>query len=193
MLFRDTVEVSAIPDPKVRGVTMFMSSVKDGRWKMKYMCAPLQPPAPSHALGPGEKPMRRAGVLSDAPRCVCSLNDPTSTSISVNQTGKVRFSEPIEIGPSGAHHQPRRSAALPLLQVRPLPSAPPGEECFMATKSIMFRSTKIRRIYDSSSNSLVYVSYRDALSSSEDESMDKNKYATSIAVVPLGMTRPPGA
>ena len=53
----------------------------------------------------------------------------------------------------------------------------------MATKSIMFRSTKIRRIYDSSSNSLVYVSYRDALSSSEDESMDKNRYATSIAVV----------
>ena len=39
VLFRDTVEVSAIPDPKVRGVTMFMSSVKDGRWKMKYMCA----------------------------------------------------------------------------------------------------------------------------------------------------------
>ena len=37
------------------------------------------------------------------------------------------------------------------------------------------------------------VSYRDALSSSEDESMDKNKYATSIAVVPLGVTRPPGA
>ena len=57
VLFRDTVEVSAIPDPKVRGVTMFMSSVKDGRWKMKYMCAPppLQPPAPSHALGPGGK------------------------------------------------------------------------------------------------------------------------------------------
>ena len=48
VLFRDTVEVSAIPDPKVRGVTMFMSSVKDGRWKMKYMCArpPLQPPPP---------------------------------------------------------------------------------------------------------------------------------------------------
>ena len=64
VLFRDTVEVSAIPDPKVRGVTMFMSSVKDGRWKMKYMCAtpvPLTDPttAPrllsSHALGPRGK------------------------------------------------------------------------------------------------------------------------------------------
>eukprot|EP01045_Picozoa_sp_COSAG04_P027008 COSAG04_NODE_3869_length_2460_cov_1.938162_1_plen_74_part_00 len=56
VLFRDTVEVSAIPDPKVRGVTMFMSSVKDGRWKMKYMCAPpAAAPAPSHALGPGGK------------------------------------------------------------------------------------------------------------------------------------------
>ena len=132
-------------------------------------------------------------MLSDALRCVCSLNDPTSTSISVNQTGKVRFSEPIEIGPSGAHHQPRRFCCLASDPSTDRSSAPPGEECFMATKSIMFRSTKIRRIYDSSSNSLVYVSYRDALSSSEDESMDKNKYATSIAVVPLGMTRPPGA
>ena len=50
VVFRDTVEVSAIPDPKVRGVTMFMSSVKDGRWKVKYLCVnPLQPRGKSEA------------------------------------------------------------------------------------------------------------------------------------------------
>jgi hypothetical protein len=35
-----------------------------------------------------------------------------------------------------------------------------GEECFMATKSILFRSNKVRRIYDGRTNSLIYVSYR---------------------------------
>ena len=55
VVFRDTVEVSAIPDPKVRGVTMFMSSVKDGRWKMKYMCAPHCSPRPLSRSRPGGK------------------------------------------------------------------------------------------------------------------------------------------
>ena len=37
IMFRDTVQVTAVPDPKVSGITMFMSSVKDGRWKAKYV------------------------------------------------------------------------------------------------------------------------------------------------------------
>ena len=52
MVLRDTVEVKGIPDPKIDGVTVYMSNVKDGRWKLKYL-----------------------------------LSDPTSASISVNQTG----------------------------------------------------------------------------------------------------------
>jgi catabolite regulation protein CreA len=34
-MFRDVVRVTAVPDPKINGITMFMSSVKDGRWKAK--------------------------------------------------------------------------------------------------------------------------------------------------------------
>jgi catabolite regulation protein CreA len=52
LVLRDTVEVKGIPDPKIDGVTVYMSNVKDGRWKLKYL-----------------------------------LSDPTSASISVNQTG----------------------------------------------------------------------------------------------------------
>ena len=61
------------------------------------------------------------------------------------------------------------------------------------SKSIFFRSVKIRRLYDTHSNALIYVSYSDRLTVNEEESMDKNKYGTSIAVVPLGRQRPPGA
>jgi hypothetical protein len=46
---------------------------------------------------------------------------------------------------------------------------------------------------DPGSNSLMYISYREALTSNEKEDMDKNRYGTSISVVALGRLRPPGA
>ena len=131
LLLRDTVEVKALPDPKVGGITIFSSSVKDGRWKLKYF-----------------------------------LNDPTSMSISVNQTGAIKFSEEIDLTTN-------------------------GEDVHISSKSLFFRSVKIRRLYEAQTNSLIYVSYADRLTSSEAEEMDKNKYGTSIAVVPLGRVRPP--
>jgi CreA protein len=41
------------------------------------------------------------------------------------------------------------------------------------SKSIFFRSVKVRRLYDRHSNALVYVSYADRLTVSETEDMDK--------------------
>ena len=47
-------------------LVVFTSSVKDGRWKLKYF-----------------------------------LHDPTSTSISVNQTGAIKFLEPVDMSQQG--------------------------------------------------------------------------------------------
>ena len=87
---------------------------------------------------------------------------------SVNQTGRIKFKQPIALGPEGAG-QPTRAdncncwSPSCSLTRHVLWALHAGEECFMQTKSLLFRSNKVRRIYDKTSNSLIYVSYRCAV------------------------------
>src|SRR3989339_2281887 len=63
-----------------------------------------------------------------------SFEDPSDSTIACRRVGPVRFKEAIEEGPE-------------------------GEVVFADSRNIFFRTFRIRRVYDKSNHSLVYVSY----------------------------------
>ena len=133
IVFKDKVIVDAYPDPCVNGVTIYVSTVKDSRMKLKMLFV-----------------------------------DPASSSVAVVQTGPISFKEPIKRGKG-------------------------GEDVLSESKNLAFKSMRVRRIYDETTNCLVYVSYSTKLTSTSDELMKSDRYKTSVAVVPLGDTPVPNA
>ena len=61
--------------------------------------------------------------------------------------------------------------------------SPEGEEVFSQARSLLFKSVKVRRLYDKEAKALVYVSYSTRLDKSDDQ--HKARYRTSICVVDL--------
>ena len=56
-----------------------------------------------------------------------------------------------------------------------------GEEVFSEAKSLLFKSVKVRRIYDASSNNIIYVSYSQKLVNSDDN--NKSRFKSSLCAV----------
>eukprot|EP00164_Ancoracysta_twista_P006107 GFYU01008436.1.p1 GENE.GFYU01008436.1~~GFYU01008436.1.p1 ORF type:complete len:231 (-),score=43.65 GFYU01008436.1:454-1050(-) len=129
MFFKDMVEVRAIPDPKVDGVTVHVSTIKDARLTPRFW-----------------------------------FNDPSSASISVAQTGDIKFLSKIDTSTS-------------------------GEDIFSESRNLLFKQLRVRRVYDETNNTLVYVSYTSKLTS--DEKTPGSQYKTSCCAVPLGKTIKP--
>lgn len=87
------------------------------------------------------------------------FEDPSNSSIACRQTG------PITLGD--------------------IPTGPEGEEIFSASRSLIFKSLRVTRIYDSANNSLVYLAHANDLSTGSAK--------MSISTVPLwqaGVTAP---
>ena len=61
--------------------------------------------------------------------------------------------------------------------------SPEGEEVFSQARSLLFKSVKVRRLYDKEAQALVYVSYSTRLDKSDDQ--NKSRYRTSICVINL--------
>ena len=59
-----------------------------------------------------------------------------------------------------------------------------GEEVFSQSRSLFFKSVKVRRVYDKEANTVVYVSYSVRLSKSEDD--NKSRFKSTMCTVPLG-------
>jgi CreA protein len=125
ILFKDKIEVMAVSDPKVEGVTCFIST--------------------------GE-------------RAINPFTDPASASISCVQTGKIRFLEPINLSQQ-------------------------GEDVFSQSKNFLFKELKVKRLYDRTSNTLVYVSYNSRLLT--DNKNQGSRFQTSIDCIPLYDVKPP--
>ena len=56
-----------------------------------------------------------------------------------------------------------------------------GEEVFSEAKSLLFKSVKVRRIYDASTNNIIYVSYSQKLVSNDDN--NKSRFKSSLCAV----------
>ncbi len=66
---------------------------------------------------------------------------------------------------------------------RPIKTSPNGEAVFSQNKNWLFKSLKVRRVYDPTTHSLVYVSYSDRLLTDNENRGDRFK--TSVSNVRL--------
>lgn len=60
---------------------------------------------------------------------------------------------------------------------------PQGEEVFEESRSLLFKTLRVQRIYDTESNTVVYVSYNTRLDKSDDS--NKSRFKSSLCAVNL--------
>lgn len=58
-----------------------------------------------------------------------------------------------------------------------------GEEVFSEARSLLFKTIRVRRIYDEQANAIIYVSYSTRFSKGDDE--NKSRFKSSLCAVPL--------
>ena len=56
-----------------------------------------------------------------------------------------------------------------------------GEEVFSEARSLLFKTLKVRRVYDEESNTIVYVSYSDKLLKDQDD--NKSRFKSSLCAL----------
>jgi CreA protein len=86
------------------------------------------------------------------------FNDPSTASVACAKTGKIKIADNIN-----------KSTA--------------GEEVFQESKSIMFKSLRVQRVYDVDTNTIVYVSFNTRLDKSDDT--NKSRFASSMCALNL--------
>ena len=84
------------------------------------------------------------------------FSDPTQAAVTCVRTGPVTLADDID------------SSAI-------------GEEVFSQARALLFKSVKVRRLYDRESGTIIYVSYSERLNKQEDE--NKSRFKTSICAV----------
>jgi CreA protein len=87
------------------------------------------------------------------------FNDPSSSSVACAKTTKdVLIADNIQKGPQ-------------------------GEEVFEESRSLLFKTLRVQRIYDTETNTVVYVSYNTRLDKSDDT--NKSRFKSSLCAVNL--------
>ena len=62
-------------------------------------------------------------------------------------------------------------------------SSKQGEEVFSEARSLLFKTVRVRRVYDKDANALIYVSYSTRFSNKDDD--NKSRFKSSICAIPL--------
>jgi catabolite regulation protein CreA len=125
LVFKDTLQIERFDDPKVKGVTLYISN--------------FQRPI-TEKLSKG------------------FFNDPSYASVACAKTGPVSIADNIAKGPG-------------------------GEEVFEESKSLMFKTLRVQRVYDVEKKTVVYVSFNTRLDKSEDS--NKSRFKSSLCAVSL--------
>ncbi|KAL3938846.1 MAG: hypothetical protein SGBAC_006323 [Bacillariaceae sp.] len=125
LVFKDTLQIERFDDPKVKGVTLYISN--------------FQRPI-TEKLNKG------------------FFNDPSTASVACAKTGKVSIADNINKSTS-------------------------GEEVFQESKSLLFKSLRVQRIYDTDTNTMVYVSFNTRLDKNDDS--NKSRFASALCAVNL--------
>lgn len=131
LVFKDTLQIESFPDPKVQGVTLYISN--------------FQKPI-TERLGSG------------------MFSDPSSASVACAQTSPtVQIADNID-------------------------KSKGGEQVFSESKSILFKSLRVQRIYDQDTQTMVYVTFNTRLDKSDDA--NKSRFASGLCAVNLQTTTP---
>jgi len=125
LVFKDTLVIESFDDPKVQGVTLYISSFQ------RPITEKLQ-----------------KGFFSD----------PSFSSVSCARTGPIKVADNINLTPS-------------------------GEEVFQESRSLLFKSLRVQRVYDKEKNTAVYVSYNTRIDKSEDG--NKSRFKSSLCALNL--------
>ena len=94
------------------------------------------------------------------------FNDPSYASVACAKTGKVSIADNIAKGPA-------------------------GEEVFEESKSLLFKTLRVQRIYDTETNTVIYVSFNTRLDKSDDS--NKSRFKSSLCAVNLNEPAPVAA
>jgi len=123
LIFKDVIKVQRFSDPKVQGVSLYVSDF--------------------------QRPLTER-LAKDF------FSDPTQAAVTCVRTG------PIALDPS-------------------IDKTTAGEEVFSQARALLFKSIKVRRIYDEETGALVYVSYSERLNKNDDE--NKARYKSTICAL----------
>jgi CreA protein len=126
LVFKDTLQIEAFDDPKVKGVKLYISNFQipiTERFQSKNF-----------------------------------FSDPSYASVACTRTGKVSIADNIGKGPG-------------------------GEEVFEESKSLLFKTLRVQRIYDEDSNTVIYVSFNTRFDKSDDA--NKSRFKSSLCAVSL--------
>lgn len=86
------------------------------------------------------------------------FSDPTQASVACARSSKVSIADNIAKGPA-------------------------GEEVFEESKSLLFKSLRVQRIYDEEANTMIYVSFNTRLDKSDDS--NKSRFKSSLCAINL--------
>eukprot|EP00590_Aulacoseira_subarctica_P004563 CAMPEP_0172415892 /NCGR_PEP_ID=MMETSP1064-20121228/2312_1 /TAXON_ID=202472 /ORGANISM="Aulacoseira subarctica , Strain CCAP 1002/5" /LENGTH=191 /DNA_ID=CAMNT_0013153163 /DNA_START=148 /DNA_END=723 /DNA_ORIENTATION=+ len=125
LVFKDTLRIESFDDPKVKGVTFYLTNF--------------------------ERPLNER-LQKDF------FSDPSAASLTCVRSGPVAIADNIGTGTS-------------------------GEEVFEESRSLMFKTLRVRRIYDKERNAVVYVTYNTRLNKNDDD--NRSRFKTSICSVNL--------
>jgi len=133
LVFKDTLEIESFADPKVKGVTLYVSNF--------------------------QRPLTER-LSKDF------FSDPSSAAVGCARTGKIEIADNIVKGTA-------------------------GEEVFKESKSLLFKSLRVQRIYDVEKNTMVYVSFNTRLDKGDDS--NKSRFKSSLCAVNLDDFAAPAA
>lgn len=126
LVFKDTLNVESFDDPKVKGVTLYITNF--------------------------QRPITEKIQKGDL------FSDPSFASVGCAKTGPVSIADNIAIGKG-------------------------GEEVFEESRSLLFKTLRVQRIYDKEKNTVVYVSFNTRIDKSTDA--NKSRFKSSICAVNL--------
>lgn len=126
LFFKDTLQIERFDDPKVQGVTLYISNF--------------------------ERPLTERLSAKDF------LSDPSYASVSCVKTGPIKVADNIATGAG-------------------------GEEVFEESRSLLFKTLRVQRIYDTDKNAVVYVSFNTRLDKNADS--NKSRFKSSLCAVSL--------
>jgi len=126
LVFKDTLTIESFDDPKVQGVTLYVSNF--------------------------QRP------ITERFNAANFLQDPSYASVACAKTGPIKIADNIA-------------------------TAQGGEEVFEESKSLLFKTLRVQRIYDQQKKAVVYVSFNTRLDKNDDA--NKSRFKSSICAVSL--------
>jgi catabolite regulation protein CreA len=69
------------------------------------------------------------------------------------------------------------------VKMRGIDMSKAGEEVFSEARSLLFKTIRVRRVYDKEANAIIYVSYSTRLTKNDDD--NKSRFKSSLCAVPL--------